>query len=192
MPNLALVSSLIGLLLAAPTTVASAAITPSDRITVEVVTVNGSGCPAGTATVSANPDNTSFSVTYTDFVAEAGGTASPTGFRKNCQLSLRISVPRGRASGTELAAYYFQGSSETTSMSHQFDGPYSRTRQAVDTTDVAELVFAPCGVQRNFNINSELRVDAGTSDPAVTNAMTMGSTRGSLQTLYSLSWRSCA
>ena len=36
--------------------------------------------------------------------------------------------------------------------------------QTTDSTPVAALVFAPCGVDHNFNINTELRVNAGASN----------------------------
>src|SRR5215211_5992508 len=68
---------------------------PPDRIVVEVVTVNGSGCRPGTAAVAAAPDNTAFTVTYSEYTAQVGRGATPTDFRKNCQLSLRIHVPQG-------------------------------------------------------------------------------------------------
>jgi hypothetical protein len=57
---------------------------------------------------------------------------------------------------------------------------------------VAALVFAPCGVQRNLNVNTELRVSAGTSDPtSTTSFMVMDSTDGSLSTVYHLTWMQC-
>lgn len=208
--NLTLAGSLLGLLLAQPAlAMTTATVVPSGRVTVELVTVNGSGCPAGTAKVSAAADNTGFTVTYSNYEATTGGKAGPTDFRKNCQLNLLVSVPQGftyaigkaayrgsaalptGASGIEQAAYYFQGSSDTAYVAHQFDGPYSGAWQATDAVDAAALVFAPCGVQRNLNINTELRVDAGTSDPSATSVMTMSSTRASIQTVYQFSWRSC-
>ncbi|GAB4000646.1 hypothetical protein GCM10029992_33230 [Glycomyces albus] len=45
---------------------------PGGVITVDVVTVNGSGCPQGSADASVSGDNTSFAVTYERFQAEAG------------------------------------------------------------------------------------------------------------------------
>ncbi|MFF3287067.1 DUF4360 domain-containing protein [Streptomyces sp. NPDC003023] len=182
---------------------------PPDKIVIEVATVNGSGCPAGTAAVAVSEDNTAFTVTYSDYLAQAGGGAPATEYRKNCQLNLIVHVPQGftyavasadyrgfaslqpGASGTEKASYYFQGSSSTAYRSHTFQGPYDDNWQATDQTDWAQLVWAPCGVQRNFNINTELRVNAGTSDPAKTSFMTMDSTDGDINTIYHLAWKEC-
>lgn len=182
---------------------------PPDKIVIEVATVNGSGCPQGTAAVAVSEDNTAFTVTYSDYLAQTGGASGPTAFRKNCQLNLVVHVPQGftyaiasadyrgyaslqaGAKSTEKASYYFQGSPSTASISHPFTGPLNDNWQATDSTDWAQLVWAPCGVQRNFNINTELRVDAGTSDPAKTSFMTMDSTDGDISTIYHIAWKEC-
>ncbi|WP_217161993.1 DUF4360 domain-containing protein [Streptomyces sp. AC512_CC834] len=182
---------------------------PPDKIVIKVATVNGSGCPQGTAAVAVSEDNTAFTVTYSDYLAQAGGNSSPTDFRKNCQLNLLVHVPQGftyaiagadyrgfaalqsGAKGTQRASYYFQGSPNTEFRTHPFDGPLVDNWQATDTTDWAQLVYAPCGVQRNFNINTELRVSTGTSDPDEVSFMTMDSTDGDISTVYHLAWKEC-
>ncbi|MFI9612858.1 DUF4360 domain-containing protein [Streptomyces sp. NPDC052023] len=208
-----LMSSAIGALLATavPAQSPSTGIVdpPPDRIVIKVATVNGSGCPQGTAAVAVSPDNTAFTVTYSDYLAQVGGGSDPTAFRKNCQLNLVVHVPHGftyavasadyrgfaslqpGASSVQRASYYFQGSSNTEFRSHPFRGPYNDNWQATDTTDWAQLVWAPCGVQRNFNINTELRVGAGSSNPAETSFMTMDSTDGDISTIYHLAWKEC-
>ena len=100
------------------------------------------------------------------------------------------SLQRG-ASSTEKASYYFQGSPNTASRTHTFRGPYEDDWQATDDSDWAQLVWAPCGVQRNFHINTELRVNAGTSSPGATSYMTMDSTDGDISTVYHLAWKEC-
>ncbi|MGW2250147.1 DUF4360 domain-containing protein [Kitasatospora sp. NPDC001660] len=184
--------------------------TPPDRIVIDVATVNGSGCPVGTTAIAVSPDNTAFTVTYSTYLAQVGVGSKPTDFRKNCQLNLRVHVPQGftyaiastdyrgyahlenGASGIQRAGYYFQGQSQTTYQAHRFNGPRDDNWQATDTVDVAALVWAPCGEERNFNINTELRVAAGTSDPtSTTSFMTMDSTDGSINTVYHLAWKQC-
>ncbi|WP_371659712.1 DUF4360 domain-containing protein [Streptomyces sp. NBC_00280] len=180
---------------------------PPDKIVIKVATVNGSGCPAGTAAVAVSGDNTAFTVTYSDYLAQAGGNSDPTAFRKNCQLNLLVHVPAGftyaiasvdyrgfaalqrGASAVQRASYYFQGSSNTAFRNHSYNGPYNDNWQATDTTEWAQLVWAPCGVQRNFNINTELRVNAGTSTG--TSFMAMDSTDGEIDTIYHLAWQQC-
>lgn len=182
---------------------------PPDKIVIDVATVNGSGCPQGTAAVAVSPDNTAFTVTYSQYLAQAGGNSDPTAFRKNCQLNLIVHVPQGftyaiasadyrgfaslesGASGTQRASYYFQGSPNTAAKNHPFNGPYNDDWQATDSTDWAQLVWAPCGVLRNFNINTELRVNAGSTNPGKVSFMTMDSTDGDISTVYHLAWKTC-
>ncbi|MCQ4041328.1 DUF4360 domain-containing protein [Streptantibioticus rubrisoli] len=183
---------------------------PPGKIVIDLVNVNGSGCPAGTAAVSVAPDNTAFTVTYSSYMAQVGVGARPTDFRKNCQLDLDVHVPQGftyavaeadyrgfghlenGASGLERANYYFQGMQPTAYSQHPFGGPMDDDWQTTDTTDVGSLVFAPCGEERNFNINTELRVSAGSSDPTTTTSfLSMDSTDGSINTIYHFAWKQC-
>jgi hypothetical protein len=182
---------------------------PPGRITIEVVAVNGSGCPAGTALVEPAGDSASFMVSYSTFLAQVGAGAQPTDFRKNCQLNLRVDVPPGftygiaqssylgfanlepGATGLQRALYYFQGMSATTKATHTFTGPLSDNWETVDKPNPADIVYSPCGEKRNLNINTELRVTAGTSNPATTSFMVMDTSRGTLRAKYDLAWKTC-
>ncbi|WP_131738419.1 DUF4360 domain-containing protein [Actinomadura roseirufa] len=192
-----------------PASSAAAKEPPVGKITLDVLTVNGSGCPAGTAAVAAAKDNTAFTVTYSNYTAQAGGDSKPTDFRKNCQLSLGVHIPQGftyaiasadyrgfaslaeGASGVERANYYHQGSPQSTPVSHTIKGKVSDNWQFTDSTPVAELVWKPCGVDRNFNINTELRVDKGSSKPGQTSFLSFDSTDGSVKTIYQFAWKKC-
>ena len=180
---------------------------PPDKIVVDVVTVNGSGCPAGTADVKVAPDNTSFNITYSQYVARDGGGADPIDFRKNCQINLQVHIPQGftfaiaradyqgflhlkkGATSLQRAAYYFQGSSDTLYVDHPFDGPLRDDWHTVDATPVAELVFAPCGRNVGLNINTELRVNAGSSNAR--SFMAMDSTDGRVNNIFHFHWKTC-
>lgn len=179
-----------------------------DFVMIDVVTVNGSGCPAGTAAIAAADDRTAFTVTYSDYLAQAGQGSDPTDFRKNCQLNIRVSYPQGftfgiaqadyrgfanlqqGATGVEKGSYYFQGMSNGTSRTHNFYGPKSDNWQATDRATVSEIIYAPCGEVRHLNINTELRVNAGTASK-LNSFMTMDSTDSSVSTKYQFSWKRC-
>src|SRR3954468_20530056 len=68
---------------------------PPDKIVIDVVTANGSGCPAGTTAVAMSPDNTAMTVTYSAYAARVGAGSGPFYFRKNCQINLNVHVPNG-------------------------------------------------------------------------------------------------
>ncbi|WP_439380611.1 DUF4360 domain-containing protein [Amycolatopsis lexingtonensis] len=182
---------------------------PAEKITLDIKTINGSGCPAGTATASADvaADNTSFTVRYTNFTAKAGGGAPALEGRKNCQINVLVHVPQGftyaiaeadyrgyahiesGASALEQANYYFTGTAPTARVRHTFPGPFHGVWRASDVTEVEELVFAPCGESRNLNINAELRADAGTSGGG--SFIEMDSEHASVDTIYHFAWKTC-
>ena len=207
--SLAIGSAVAALSLASPAAQANEEPVPPGKVTVNVVTVNGSGCPAGTAAVSAASDNTAFTVSYSDYLASRGPGISPTEFRKNCQLNLRINVPQGftyaiaradyrgfahlarGAYAQERASYYFQGQAYTTRSTHTFIGPFSNNWQTSDKVEYTDLVWAPCGEVRNLNLNTELRVYQGTSSPDSTSFLAMDSTDGSVSTRYQFAWKQC-
>jgi len=183
---------------------------PPDRIVVQIVTVIGSGCPIGTAAIAVAPDNTAFTVTYSDYLAQVGVGAKPTDFRKNCQINVAVHAPGGftfavakadyrgfaslarGASATLRANYYFQGHSASEFRSHQIGGDFEDNWQATDETEIAALVFRACGEQRLLNVNTELRVNKGTSDPKKTTSfIAMDSTDGSIDTKYHFHWKRC-
>jgi hypothetical protein len=184
--------------------------TPDEQITIDVITVNGSGCPAGTAAVAVSPDNTAFTVTYSAYLAMVGVGAVPTDARKNCQMALEVLVPTGftfaivkadyrgygyleaGATATQRANYYFQGMSQTEYRSHAFKGPLDDNWQTTDETEIGSVSWAPCGERRYLNINTELRVAGGTSDTKKTTSfMQMDSADGSIKTTYHFAWREC-
>jgi hypothetical protein len=204
------IGSMVGSLLGAPTAVA-AGDAPSEKITINVQTVNGSGCPAGSATVIPAADNTAFTVAYSDYVATAGPGVKPTDFRKNCQLSLRVDVPHGftyaiaradyhghawLASGVtarQTASYYFMGKAPTAEVRETFAGPFDGAWSTTDSAQVAALVWAPCGATVNLNVNTDLRVDASGADDARTGGghISMDTSRAGVRTIYHLDWRRC-
>ncbi|WP_412740453.1 DUF4360 domain-containing protein [Krasilnikovia sp. MM14-A1259] len=179
---------------------------PPGRITVRLVTANGTGCPLGTTTVAPFQDNQGFTVTYGAYTAQAGGGVSPLENRKNCQLAVEAQVPQGftyaiaqvtyrgymqlgaDATGLQKASYYFAGDPATAQVQKSFQGPnadnWSVTHQA------ESYVWAPCSTTRNININSELRVSSSSATAPVS-FMTMDSTDAGISTVYQFSWRRC-
>ncbi|BCY12978.1 DUF4360 domain-containing protein [Actinoplanes sp. L3-i22] len=182
---------------------------PQDRMVIDVVAANGSGCPGDTAKIQVSPDNTAFTVTYSEFIAQAGPSARATDARRNCQMALDVHVPSGYtyavagadyrgyghlekgAAGSETASYYFQGEPHTTRIRHDFYGWMDSDWQQSDRVEVGSMSFLDCGEQRYLNVNTELRVSGGPSVRKATSFLTMDSSDGSLETLYHVAWRRC-
>jgi hypothetical protein len=208
-----MISTLLALVVAlsvnAPTVPAPADV-PVGRVTVHVVTANGSGCPAGSTEITVAEDNSEFTVIHRSYVARVGVGADPTDFRKNCQLSLDVRVPSGFTFGIvradysgrinlaagaqawQSASYYFQGDSNTARRVHSFTGPLRDNWATTDTTDPGSVVFAPCDAQRYLNINTALRVSAGTSNPQTTSSwISMDSPDRNPNGRYRFLWKRC-
>lgn len=201
-------AALLAVAVVAPTQALAAEAPPSGEVTVDVLTVNGSGCPEGTASVTASPDNTAFTVTYNSYVARDGGSAAPTEFRRNCQLSVQVNVPQGftyaiaradyrgyvhlrsGATAAQNAYYYFMGESPTTEVNNTFAGPVSKRWHTTDVADVAALVYAPCGKAVVLNVNTELRVYAGAAEQS-RNSISMDRSAAGADTVYQFSWKRC-
>jgi hypothetical protein len=178
---------------------------PAEAVVMDIVSVHGSGCRPGTTFVNVPPGSAAFTLIYGEYLAQVGVGAALTDFRKSCQLTVRVHVPEGYtyavsradysgfaslaagATGVQRASYYFQGTPNTDIRTHSFTGPFDDYWYHTDETDLAALVFHPCGELRNLNINTELRVNAGTSDPTTTTsfiAMSESST-------YRFYWKRC-
>jgi Domain of unknown function (DUF4360) len=196
--------------LVSPVSAPAMAAPPPNKMVIDVASTNGSGCPNNSATVAVAPDNTAFTVTYSEYQAQVGVGTKPTDFRRNCQLILNVHVPQGYtyaiaktdyrgyaklapgAWAYEQANYYFQGDSHTARARHNFAGPHDGDWQTTDVVGVESLVWARCGAMRFFNINTELRVGTGTSNPQTTTSLiTMDSTDTELSTIFHLAWKAC-
>lgn len=183
---------------------------PPDKMVIDVVAANGSGCPLGTADVTVAQDNTAFTITYSEYTAMVGVGAKPLDFRKNCQIALNVHVPQGftyaiasadyrgfahleaGATGYQAANYYFQGHTQTARARHNFAGYRDGYWQTTDVVGIGSLSFLPCGEMRYLNINTELRVSAGWSDTKTkTSFLTMDSTDADLKTVYHVAWKKC-
>ncbi|MBT2213438.1 DUF4360 domain-containing protein [Actinomadura sp. NEAU-AAG7] len=195
---------------AAPTNAnASRTVPPPEKVTITVGSVIGSGCPTGTTAFVVSPDREAFTVAYSAYTAQAGGNSQPTDGRKNCQIALSVHVPQGftyaiastdhrgyaslqpGAVASQLASYYFQGLPKTTYVEHPIPTGLYGNWQFTDAVEIPQLVYKPCGVERYFNINTELRVAVGTSDASKVSFVAMDSTDGDLRTTYHFSWKTC-
>ncbi|GAA2902595.1 hypothetical protein Acy02nite_30520 [Actinoplanes cyaneus] len=201
----AVLTTALALPLGTPADAATGTASAAPAITVEVIASSGSGCAPGTASVVSNGDNTGFRVKYRDFLAEAGGSAGVVDRRKNCQLGVLVTIPdgwtiaiasanyRGKAgllsgaNALQRTSYYWQGSSATERKDATFAGPLYGLWTTWDVAPV--LTYAACGSQSVLNINTELRVDPGTSTG--TSRMSMSTTEGDVDTLFNFSLGSC-
>ena len=180
---------------------------PDDKVVIDLIAMAGSGCRPGTADVAVSPDNTAFTVIYSDYLAQVGPGVPVADGRKNCQINVLVHVPQGftfaiakvdhrgyallerGASAMQRANYYFQGMTQGSFVTHPITAPLDDNWIATDEVEVAAMVWRPCGELRNLNINTELRLTKGTS--TVPSFLTMDSVDGSISTTYHFAWQRC-
>jgi len=169
---------------------------------IRVVSVNGSGCPHGTASIHELPGLVGFTATYKNFLA-AVGPGNVVNFRKNCQFGVRMQAPPGYAytavsaqyrgygrlakgmRGQQETSYYFQGQPQTVSPSHSLPGPlrgyWSRSEHVLLSAlgaagqGSAGQNKTACGQVHILNINAQLIVYPGATTSGPVNYLTLNS-----------------
>lgn len=128
---------------------------PPGPVTIDVVSVAGSGCPAGTTTVAMSGDDQAFTVTYSDFLVQGNGIEA----RKSCTATLRLNHAAGHTYG--IAATDYRGFAHLTGgtrgvvrnsyrfpgfptrhSTHTYQAPMSDNWQVTDVPDVQR--HGPC------------------------------------------------
>lgn len=183
---------------------------PTSPVGVAILNINGSGCKQGTVAVAVSPNKTAFTVGYSDYTAQIGGGAKSNDASQVCRLNLRVSASEGYAyaidtvdyrgyanlaagASAELrSSYRFHGSQRTQVRIDTLAGPNDDNWQFTDVPQRTSPVFGPCGKPSNLDIDTELSVAAGTSDPSVDPSyLSMDSTDGTITTTYHVTWQRC-
>lgn len=160
----------------------------------------GTGCPAGTASVSAS--GTAISVKFKSYNVAAGGSTGNTFDREACALSIPISVPSGQAVaivGMDFTGYTnLPSGASTTFKFEQFlvggKGPVlSKTisgpsKGKFTTSTDAALSWSACGASTILRTNSSLivKTSGGKAASASIRSQDVGTT-----IIYRLKFKSC-
>lgn len=188
-----------------------AAAPPPDDVTVDVLSVSGSGCPVGTVRLDLDPvaqeRRTDLTLIFSEFMAAIGTGTSPTDGRKNCQLALAVNAPAGYsyaiaeirwtgevglAEGATAVLrhnHYVAGSTSPEPMVRQLAGPLEGAWSQAVEIERADRVFSPCDGPATLNLSTELRIDAGTSDVDGTGSFI--SLNAEVLPSVALVWRRC-
>lgn len=177
-----------------------------DGVGLEIAQVGGNGCLPGTVAVDLADDAETFTLDYSDYTARAGGSSAPADARKRCVVKLKVQHPEDLtyaiwrtdhrvaadlqpgATATQRAMHYILEPTGYTTFS--LKGPQDGNFEFTDQIAEDQIVWKMCGVERGINVDTELRVDKGTSDPSKVSSITMNSGEGS-RTTYHLAWKLC-
>jgi hypothetical protein len=183
---------------------------PPDGAALQVVTVNGSGCRPGTASVSIDPDGGGVHTSFDEYAALVGAGINAAAARRNCQFNLgTANMPDGYqfavvsaeyygfgylspgAVGLQRSSYYVQGDAITMTTEHQVQGAYYDYWQFEDTIPANARIWSPCHLHRNLNINTELRVSPDPGDRARLSWMSLTPGEDGSYVAFRLAWRRC-
>ncbi|MDG0815250.1 DUF4360 domain-containing protein [Bdellovibrio svalbardensis] len=166
----------------------------------------GTGCPAGSASVTVSPDQSSLSILFDSYVTEAGNTTGKTIDRKSCNISIPVTVPNGysvavfqvdyrgftavpRGAQARFDAEYFWAGSRGFRVSRVFAGPYNDNYTVSDGLLATTMVWTPCGASVNLRANTSMM--AQTNSRREQTLATVDSADISSGLVYHLQWRRC-
>lgn len=167
----------------------------------------GSGCPAGTASVTLSPNEDALSILFDAFSASAGSSTGKRVDRKSCNLSIPVTIPQGYSvaviqtdyrgfnfvpgSGayTRLNTEYFWAGIRGPIFSKIFIGPQNRDFTTSNGIIAESLIWTPCGASVNLRVNSSVMAQSNyrmeQTDIMIDSAdITSG-------LVYHLQWRRC-
>lgn len=166
----------------------------------------GTGCPAGTASVSVSPDQSAVSILFDSYVAEAGYTTNRTMDRKSCNITVPVGVPQGYSvavfqvdyrgynsvpagGSTRFDAEYFWAGSRGPRLTKTFFGPMNDPYTLTDELQATTVVWAPCGASVNLRVNTSMV--AKTNNRSDQTMGTVDSADISSGLTYHLQWKRC-
>ena len=188
------------------TTLLISAAQASDGISLGEPGYGGSGCPAGSASVTLSPDNTALSIIFDEYRVEVGGMSGRRIDRKNCNIAIPVHVPQGISVSVIQVDYrvfnalpygamsrfnveYFFAGGRGPLASKVFQGPINRDFLIHNELGVQAMVWSACGADANLRVNSSMMVQTNSRfDEAMS---TVDSADISAAIIYHLQWKRC-
>jgi hypothetical protein len=166
----------------------------------------GTGCPAGTASVSLSPDQDEISILFDQFITEAGGSTGRMVDRKACELSVPLHIPQGysatviqtdfrgfnlvsRGGMNRLNTEYFWAGQRGPSYSNLYRGPQNEDYFATNGVVASGVVWTPCGMSTNLRIRATIMTQ--TNRQMDQSMMTVDSADITGGLIYHVQWRKC-
>ncbi len=166
----------------------------------------GTGCPAGSASVTLSPDLKSLSILFDEFSVVAGGLDGKSLDRKSCNIAIPVHVPSGmsvsiiktdfrgfvsipRGAEARFSSEYFFAGSTGPKTEKIFKGEKEDDFALTNEIGLVSLIWSPCGKDVNLRVNTSLLVKTNRFlDEALT---TLDSADFSAGLVYRLSWKKC-
>jgi hypothetical protein len=177
----------------------------ADDIALGVPGYAGTGCPAGTASVTLSDDAKSLSILFDQFVAEAGGSTNKSFDRKVCNVAIPVHVPQGLSvsvlaidyrgynniptgANTQFNVEYFFAGIKGPTFSKTFQGPVDDVYDIPNQLTAQSLVWSKCGADVILRTNPSIRVTTKQNKEAYAS---VDSEDVNATLVYTLQWKSC-
>ena len=165
----------------------------------------GTGCPAGTVSVTLSPDAKSLSLLFDQYQVAVGGDTGKSFDRKSCNIAIPVHVPQGmsvsilkidyrgfnflpRGATSQFNVEYFFAGTRGPSFQRKFYGPINDDYLIHNELTAEALVWSGCGADVNLRTNSSMRVGTTSNQEAMAS---IDSEDVNAAIIYQLQWRSC-
>lgn len=166
----------------------------------------GTGCPAGTVSVTLSPDAKSLSLLFDKYQVAVGGATGKSFDRKSCNIAIPVHVPQGlsvsilkidfrgfnqlpQAASSQFNVEYFFAGTRGPAFQRRFSGPLQEDYLINNELAVQAIVWSGCGADVNLRTNSSMRVQTVANKEAMASIDTEDVKAG---IIYQLQWRPCS
>lgn len=166
----------------------------------------GTGCPAGTVSVTLSPDAKSLSLLFDQYQVAVGGDTGKSFNRKSCNIAIPVHVPQGlsvsvmkidfrgfnhlpQSATSQFNVEYFFAGTRGPAFQRTFRGPLDDDYLINNELTVQAIVWSGCGADVNLRTNSSMRVQTVANREAMASIDSEDIKAG---IIYQLQWRSCS
>ena len=177
----------------------------SDDISLGEPGYGGTGCPAGTVSVTLSPDAKSLSLLFDQYQVAVGGQTGKSFDRKSCNIAIPVHVPQGlsvsvlkidfrgfnqlpQSATSQFNVEYFFAGTRGPSFKRVFRGPIAEDYLINNNLAVEAIVWSGCGADVNLRTNSSMRVQTVGNREAMASIDSEDVNAG---IIYQLQWRNC-
>lgn len=165
----------------------------------------GTGCPAGTVSVTLSPDAKSLSLLFDEYQVAVGGETGKSFDRKSCNIAIPVHVPQGlsvsilkidfrgfnhlpRSASSQFNVEYFFAGTKGPSFQRKFRGPLDEDYLINNEITAEAIVWSGCGADVNLRTNSSLRLSSLYNQEALAS---VDSEDVNAAIVYQLQWKKC-
>jgi len=165
----------------------------------------GTGCPAGSVSVTLSPDAKSLSLLFDEYQVVVGGESGKSFDRKSCNIAIPVHVPQGlsvsilkidfrgfnhlpRSASSQFNVEYFFAGTKGPSFQRKFRGPIDEDYLINNEITANAIVWSGCGADVNLRTNSSMRLSSLYNQEAMSS---IDSEDINAAIVYQLQWRKC-